>query len=146
MVLVIVLLVVWDEVGQLWLVNYQVLVDVGVIFFVVDIVGSVMEMLVDQFCGFIIVINCMGFVVGLGIQLKIICVVLVVGVFCYFFWQFGVNYDVVGKGSGQLVWDEQYDVWILLCVQWVMEWVIVFIGMFISFFFELDFDVVNLFN
>ncbi|EBX3265615.1 hypothetical protein DRT26_05920 [Salmonella enterica subsp. enterica serovar Oranienburg] len=55
--------------------------------------------------------------------------VLEAGVKRYFPWQFGVNYDVVGKGSGQPVWDEQYDVRTLLREQNVTEWVIVSTGM-----------------
>ncbi len=55
-----------------------------------------------------------------------------------------MNYDVVGKGSGQPVWDEQYDVRTLLREQNVTEWVIVSTGLFTSFLFEPAFDVVNL--
>lgn len=55
-----------------------------------------------------------------------------------------MNYDVVGKGSGQPVWDEQYDVRTLLREQNVTEWVIVSTGIFTSFLFEPAFDVVNL--
>ena len=62
----------------------------------------------------------------------------------YFPWQFGVNYDAVGKGSGQPVWDEQYDVRTLLRAQTATEWVIISTGMFTSFLFEPAFDVVNL--
>lgn len=58
--------------------------------------------------------------------------------------QFGVNYDAVGKGSGQPVWDEQYDVRTLLRAQTATEWVIISTGMFTSFLFEPAFDVVNL--
>lgn len=53
---------------------------------------------------------------------------------------------MVGKGSGQPVWDEQYDVRTLLRAQRATEWVIVSTGMFTSFLFEPDFDVVNLSN
>ncbi len=52
---------------------------------------------------------------------------------------------MVGKGSGQPVWDEQYDVRTLLRAA-ATEWVIVSTGMFTSFLFEPDFDVVNLSN
>ncbi|HDS6869101.1 aromatic alcohol reductase, partial [Klebsiella pneumoniae] len=115
-------------------------------FLAVDIAGSAMETLADQFRGFTTVINCMGFVAGPGTQLKITRAVLAAGVPRYFPWQFGVNYDVVGKGSGQPVWDEQYDVRTLLRAQRATEWVIVSTGMFTSFLFEPDFDVVNLSN
>ena len=136
----------WDEAGQLRSANHQALADAGSTFLAVDIAGSAMETLADQFRGFTTVINCMGFVAGPGTQLKITRAVLAAGVPRYFPWQFGVNYDVVGKGSGQPVWDEQYDVRTLLRAQRATEWVIVSTGMFTSFLFEPDFDVVNLSN
>ena len=86
----------------------------------------------------------MGFVAGSGTQPKITKAVLAAKVKRYFPWQFGVNYDVVGKGSGQPVWDEQYDVRTLLRQQNSTEWVIVSTGMFTSFLFEPEFNVVNL--
>lgn len=90
------------------------------------------------------VINCTGFVAGPGTQLKITRAALGAGVERYFPWQFGVDYDVVGQGSGQPVFDEQYDVRQLLRAQRQSEWVIVSTGMFTSFLFEPEFDVVNL--
>lgn len=118
----------WDEAGQLRSANHQALADAGATFLAVDIAGSAMETLADQFRGFTTVINCMGFVAGPGTQLKITRAVLAAGVPRYFPWQFGVNYDVVGKGSGQPVWDEQYDVRTLLRAQRATEWVIVSTG------------------
>lgn len=90
------------------------------------------------------VINCSGFVAGPGTQLKITRAVLDAKVERYFPWQFGVDYDVVGQGSGQPVFDEQYQVRQLLRGQQQTEWVIVSTGMFTSFLFEPTFDVVNL--
>lgn len=109
-----------------------------------DIADSTMDALKDQFKEFDTVINCMGFVAGAGTQIKITRAVLEAGVNRYFPWQFGVNYDVVGKGSGQPVWDEQYDVRTLLREQHNTEWIIISTGMFTSFLFEPAFDVVNL--
>lgn len=91
-----------------------------------------------------VVINCSGFVAGPGTQLKVARAVLRAGVERYFPWQFGVDYDVVGRGSGQPVFDEQYEVRQVLRAQHATEWVIVSTGMFTSFLFEPDFDVVNL--
>ncbi|CAM3946343.1 aromatic alcohol reductase [Bordetella muralis] len=90
------------------------------------------------------VLNCSGFVAGPGTQLKISRAVLTAKVRRYFPWQFGVDYDVVGNGSGQPVFDEQYAVRQLLRSQQDTEWVIVSTGMFTSFLFEPAFDVVNL--
>lgn len=90
------------------------------------------------------VINCTGFVAGPGTQLRVTQAALNAGVERYFPWQFGVDYDVVGRGSGQPVFDEQYDVRQLLRAQQRTEWVIVSTGMFTSFLFEPAFDVVDL--
>lgn len=90
------------------------------------------------------VLNCSGFVAGPGTQLKITKAVLTAKVRRYFPWQFGVDYDIVGRGSGQPVFDEQYAVRQLLRSQQHTEWVIISTGMFTSFLFEPAFDVVNL--
>lgn len=90
------------------------------------------------------VINCTGFVAGPGTQLKITRAALEAKAERYFPWQFGVDYDVVGQGSGQPVFDEQYRVRQLLRAQQQTDWVIVSTGMFTSFLFEPAFDVVNL--
>ncbi|VDA52070.1 hypothetical protein BANRA_00015 [Klebsiella pneumoniae] len=70
----------WDEAGQLRSANHQALADAGATFLAVDIAGSAMETLADQFRGFTTVINCMGFVAGPGTQLKITRAVLAAGV------------------------------------------------------------------
>ncbi|WP_397473036.1 aromatic alcohol reductase [Pusillimonas sp.] len=90
------------------------------------------------------VVNCTGFVAGPGTQLKITRAALDAKVERYFPWQFGVDYDVIGRGSGQPVFDEQYEVRQLLRAQQQTEWVIISTGMFTSFLFEPEFDVVNL--
>ena len=73
-----------DEAGQLRSSNHQALADAGATFLAVDIAGSAMETLADQFRGFTTVINCMGFVAGPGTQLKITRAVLAAGVPRYF--------------------------------------------------------------
>jgi hypothetical protein len=90
------------------------------------------------------VINCTGFVAGPGTQMKLTRAVLAAGVRRYFPWQFGVDYDVVGKDSGQPVFDEQYDVRQLLRAQTQTEWVIVSTGMFTSFLFQPAFGLVDI--
>lgn len=64
------------------------------------------------------------------------------GVKRYFPWQFGVDYDVLGRGSAQELFDEQLDVRDLLRGQSSTEWVIVSTGMFTNFLFEPSFGVV----
>lgn len=117
--------------------------ELGVEVIGVDL-GSGEQNLTGVFQRFRTIVNCTGFVTGPGTQLKITRAVLAAGVNRYFPWQFGVNYDVVGRGSGQPVFDEQYDVRELLRSQSGTEWVIVSTGMFTSFLFEPAFDVVNL--
>ena len=89
-------------------------------------------------------IGCTGFVTGRGFQLKLARAVLEAGVKRYFPWQFGVDYDVIGRGSAQDLFDEQLDVRDLLRSQDRTEWIIVSTGMFTSFLFEPSFGVVNL--
>lgn len=90
------------------------------------------------------IICCTGFVAGPGTQRKITAAVLQAGVHRYVPWQFGVDYDVVGRGSGQDVWDEQLDVREMLRGQATTRWTIVSTGMFTSFLFEQAFGVVDL--
>lgn len=96
------------------------------------------------FKGFHTVIGCTGFVTGRGLQLKLARAVLDAGVKRYFPWQFGVDYDVIGRGSAQDLFDEQLDVRDLLQSQDRTEWIIVSTGMFTSFLFEPSFGVVDL--
>ncbi|MCC5810994.1 MAG: aromatic alcohol reductase [Ectothiorhodospiraceae bacterium] len=109
-----------------------------------DLAEGTEEILAELFGKFQTVICCTGFVAGTGTQTKITQAVLKAGVNRYFPWQFGVDYDLVGKGSGQPVFDEQYEVRKLLRSQEATEWVIVSTGMFTSFLFEPDFGVVDL--
>lgn len=102
------------------------------------------DALAELFRRYRTVLNCTGFVAGPGTQLRITRAVMMAGVKRYFPWQFGVDYDIVGRGSGQPVFDEQYEVRQLLRSQEDVEWVIVQTGMFTSFLFEPAFDVVNL--
>ncbi|MGF6660693.1 hypothetical protein QF000_002338 [Paraburkholderia atlantica] len=69
-----------------------------------------------------------------GVQLKITQAALDAKVKRYFPWRFGVDYDIIGRGSAQVLFDEQLDVRDLLRAQTGTEWVIVSTGMFTSFF------------
>lgn len=111
-----------------------------------DLVASSTAELAELFKGFHTVIGCTGFVAGRHIQLKQTRAALEAGVQRYFPWQFGVDYDIIGRGSAQDLFDEQLDVRDLLRSQDRMEWVIVSTGMFTSFLFEPSFGVVDLAN
>ncbi|MCR1026719.1 aromatic alcohol reductase [Cellulophaga baltica] len=111
-----------------------------------DVVKETIEELALKFKNYHTIVGCLGFSGGRGIQIKITEAVLKAKVMRYFPWQFGVNYDLVGKGSPQPVFDEQYDVRTLLRSQQNTEWVIVSVGMITSFLFEPSLGVVDLKN
>ncbi|MGV0834017.1 aromatic alcohol reductase [Mycolicibacterium thermoresistibile] len=90
------------------------------------------------------VVSCLGFAAGPGTQRKITEAALQARVSRYLPWQFGVDYDAIGRGGPQNLFDEQLDVRDLLRAQNNTEWVIVSTGMFTSFLFEPDFGVVDL--
>ena len=109
-----------------------------------DIAAASVAELADLFAPYDTVLSCIGFAAGRGTQLKLAGAALRAGVKRYFPWQFGVDYDVLGRGSAQDLFDEQLDVRDLLRGQDRVEWVIVSTGMFTSFLFEPSFGVVDL--
>ncbi|KAF7360138.1 Isoflavone reductase family protein [Mycena venus] len=84
--------------------------------------------------GYTTIISCIGFAAGPGTQIKLARAVLAAGVRRYIPWQFGVDYDVIGRGSPQNLFDEQLDVRALLREQTDTLWKIISTGMFTSFF------------
>ncbi|ATL42244.1 aromatic alcohol reductase [Elizabethkingia occulta] len=112
----------------------------------IDLVGSSVAELASVFSKYETVICCSGFSIGKGMQVKITEAVLAGGVIRYIPWQFGVDYDKIGRGSAQPVFDEQLDVRDLLRAQTKTKWVIVSTGMITSFLFREDFGVVSLDN
>jgi hypothetical protein len=109
-----------------------------------DIATSSIPNLASLFKPYDLIISCLGAASGPGSQVKIAKAVLEAGVKRYFPWQFGVDYDVIGRGSAQTLFDEQLEVRDLLRGQKGTEWVIVSTGMFTSFLFESFFGVVDL--
>lgn len=119
------------------------LTSLGIHFLPGDLADSA-ENLALLFQKFDTVIGCTGFATGRSIQLKLARAAFEAGVKRYIPWQFGVDYDVIGRGSAQDLFDEQLDVRDFLRAQDRMEWVIVSTGMFTSFLFEPSFGVVDL--
>lgn len=109
-----------------------------------DLATQSVAALADVFSSFDTVISCTGFAGGRDTQRKITRAVLDAGVKRYVPWQFGVDYDVIGRGSAQDLFDEQLDVRDLLRSQQQTQWIIVSTGMFTSFLFEPSFGVVDL--
>lgn len=109
-----------------------------------DLVAQSTAELAATFGRFDTVVSCTGFVGGPGVQRKIAQAALAGGVGRFVPWQFGVDYDAIGRGSPQDLFDEQLDVRDMLRAQCATEWIIVSTGMFTSFLFEPSFGVVDL--
>ncbi|PYH80531.1 isoflavone reductase family protein [Aspergillus uvarum CBS 121591] len=107
-----------------------------------DITTDPESHLTQLFRNYDTIICCTGFAAGPGVQLKLARAVLAAQVPRFIPWQFGVDYDVIGRGSAQELFDEQLDVRVLLRSQTATQWVIVSTGMFTSFLFDAGFGVV----
>ena len=108
-----------------------------------DIVQDSAEQLAPVFGRYDTVINAVGMYAPAGTQVKLCKAALASGCQRYFPWQYGVDYDIIGRNSSQNLFTEQLDVRALLREQSKMKWVIVSTGMFTSFLFEPAFDLVN---
>ncbi|PGH10776.1 hypothetical protein AJ79_05249 [Helicocarpus griseus UAMH5409] len=108
-----------------------------------DIAHDTHEALTALFRPYDLVISCTGFVAGSDTQLKITRAVLDAQVPFYIPWQFGVDYDAIGRSSAHDLFDEQLDVRDLLGEQERTRWTLVSTGMFTSFLFEKSFGVVD---
>lgn len=107
-----------------------------------DIAAASVSELGRLFAPYDVVIGCSGMLGPPGLQKKICEAVLQARVKRYFPWQFGVDYDVIGRGSAQDLFSEQLGVRDMLRAQMQTQWVIVSTGMFMGFLFEEAFEVV----
>jgi hypothetical protein len=124
--------------------DIQTIRHLGVAIETADITHASIDELAAVLGRFDTVISCVGFAAGRGTQLKLTEAALRSGVKRYIPWQFGVDYDVIGRGSPQDLFDEQLEVRDLLRAQSRTEWVIISTGMFTSFLFDPAFGVVDL--
>lgn len=108
-----------------------------------DIVNDTHEMLREVFDGYHTIIGCTGMTHPPGTQLKLARAVLDSQARRYLPWQFGLDYDIIGRGSSQNLFGEQLDVRDLLRGQTAVSWVIISTGLFMSFLFEPAFGVVD---
>ncbi len=100
--------------------------------------------LIQIFKEFDAIVSCTGYGSGAGgFQLKLARAVLDAGVKRYFPWQFGVDFEIIGRGSAQDLFDEQLDVRELLRSQNATKWVIISTGLFTSYLFQPFFGVVD---
>ncbi|KAH6606906.1 hypothetical protein Trco_006059 [Trichoderma cornu-damae] len=90
-----------------------------------------------------IVVSCTGMGLPPGTQTKLAQAALEAKV-RYLPWQFGMDYDAMGPGSSQDLFDEQLGVRAMLRAQDSAEWIIVSTGLFMSFLFAAGFGVVDL--
>ncbi|KZL67500.1 isoflavone reductase [Colletotrichum incanum] len=108
-----------------------------------DIVNDATQDLADTFAKYDTVISCTGFVGPTGTQRRICEAVLLAKARRFIPWQFGVDYDVIGRGSPQVLFDEMLDVRDMLRAQNQVDWVIVSTSLFMSFLFVKHFGVVD---
>jgi len=100
--------------------------------------------LVSVFKNYDAIVSCTGYGSGAGgFQIKLANAVLEAGVKRYFPWQFGVDFEIIGRGSAQDLFDEQLDVREILRKQSGTKWVIISTGLFTSYLFQPFFGVVD---
>jgi hypothetical protein len=116
----------------------------GIEIVVDDLVKSSIDELAAIFARYDTVIGCAGYAAGVDTPMKLARAALQSRIPRYFPWQFGVDFDVIGRGSPQDIFDAQLDVRELLRGQQETEWVIISTGMFMSYLFETEFGVVDL--
>lgn len=120
--------------------------DLGIEIVTGDLVKSSVDELAAVFARYDTVIGCAGYAAGIDTPMKLARAALQAQIPRYFPWQFGVDFDVIGRGSPQDIFDAQLDVRELLRGQHQTEWVIISTGMFMSYLFEPEFGVVDLQN
>jgi len=120
--------------------------DLGIDIVVGDLVKSSSDELAVVFAQYDTVLGCAGYAAGIDTPMKLARAALQSRIPRYFPWQFGVDFDVIGRGSPQDIFDAQLDVRELLRSQHQTEWVIISTGMFMSYLFEPEFGVVDLQN
>lgn len=118
--------------------------DLGIEIVIGDLVKSSIDELAVVFARYDTVVGCAGYAAGVDTPMKLARAALQARIPRYFPWQFGVDFDVIGRGSPQDIFDAQLDVRELLRSQHVTEWVIISTGMFMSYLFEPEFGVVDL--
>lgn len=111
-----------------------------------DLVNDSIDGLASLFSRYDTVIGCAGYAAGIDTPMKLAKAALQSAVPRYFPWQFGVDFEAIGRGGPQDIFDAQLDVRELLRAQDRTEWVIISTGMFMSYLFEPEFGVVDLEN
>ncbi|WP_458434648.1 aromatic alcohol reductase [Methylorubrum populi] len=118
--------------------------DLGIELVPGDLVKNSIDELARVFARYDTVIGCAGYAAGVDTPMKLAMAALQAGIPRYFPWQFGVDFEAIGRGSPQDIFDAQLDVRELLRSQDRTDWVIISTGMFMSYLFEPEFGVVDL--
>lgn len=121
----------------------QHLKALGIGFEAADIEAASVSDLASVFKPYDTVVSCTGMYSPPGTQTKITDAVLEAGVGRFFPWQYGMDYDVIGAGSSQDLFDEQLEVRAKIRAQEATKWTIVSTGLFMSFLFIKEFAVVD---
>lgn len=110
-----------------------------------DLVAATPAALAALFATYDTLLSCLGFVAprGVALQLKIARAAVDAGVRRFVPWQYGLDYDAIGKGSAQALFDEQLEVRGLLRGQRGTGWVVVQTGVFASFLFGTGWGIVD---
>ncbi|KAL8419180.1 hypothetical protein RB594_002401 [Gaeumannomyces avenae] len=108
-----------------------------------DLQDQSVEGLAKVFARYHTVVVCVGFGMPDGTQLRLARAALTAGVAKFVPWQFGCDYDAIGRGSVMKLFDEQLDVRDLLRQQDKTDWLIASTGLFTSFLFLPSFGVVD---
>ncbi|KAK5941036.1 hypothetical protein PMZ80_006313 [Knufia obscura] len=108
----------------------------GVHFTSGDLVADSEQTLADLFRQYACVIHAGAMTLPEGTQLKVTRAALAAGIDEYVPWQWGTNYDAIGKTGGLGLFVEQCEVRELLRSQSKTKWFIVSCGVFMSFLFE----------
>lgn len=109
-----------------------------------DLVAASVDELAALFSRYDTVIGCTGYAAGRDTPMKVARAAVKSGIPRYFPWQFGVDFDAIGRGGPQDLFDAQLDVRDYLRSQSAMDWVVISTGMFTSYLFEPEFGVIDL--
>jgi hypothetical protein len=102
--------------------------ELGIEIVVGDLVKSSVDELASVFSLYDTVIGCAGYAAGISTPMKLAKAALQSGIPRYFPWQFGVDFEAIGRGGPQDIFDAQLDVRELLRSQSKTEWVIISTG------------------
>lgn len=96
--------------------------NLGIDIVIGDLVKSSIGELATLFSQYDTVIGCTGYAAGINTPMKLAKAALQSGIPRYFPWQFGVDFEAIGRGGPQDIFDAQLDVRELLRSQTKTEW------------------------